>query len=472
MFDRVPERRWPGVSSGPREGEGGAVRSVSELTRAIKALLESEFPAGWVRGEVSNLRSQASGHHYFSLKDAGAQIACVMFRGDAARSGTGALLRDGAQVLVFGSLSVYEPRGGYQLIVRVAIDDGAGRLRAEFERLKQRLAAEGLFEAGRKRALPAVPEVVGFITSPTGAAAQDFIRILKRRRWAGRLVVVPTRVQGNGAAAEMVEALRLAAALTREEPEGGTRPLFDLIVIGRGGGSLEDLWAFNEEALVRAIAGCPVPVISAVGHEIDFTLCDFAADVRAETPSAAAELVSSGFLDFAERARQLGAGLDQLAQDHLRARRDNLSLLAATMRAFSPQARIEKAFMQIDDAQNRLARAMREQTSRRKDALAELRMRLAAASPAQKLARWRDRLRVAEEHLEKGAARHLASEEQRIAQLSKRLRALGPDAILARGFVIVRDAEGRPVTSRASIVPEARVTAQFHDGEARLRAEE
>ncbi|MGH8020184.1 MAG: exodeoxyribonuclease VII large subunit [Opitutaceae bacterium] len=471
MFDRFSERRWVGGPSGPREEDGAQVRSVSELTRAIKALLETEFPAGWVRGEVSNLRLQASGHYYFSLKDAAAQIACVMFRGDAARSGSGALLRDGAQVLVFGSLGVYEPRGSYQLIVRVAVDDGAGRLQAEFERLKQRLAAEGLFDPARKRALPVVPEVVGFITSPTGAAVQDFIRILKRRRWAGRLVVIPVKVQGAGAAEAMVGALRLAAGLERMESDRGARPLFDLLVIGRGGGSLEDLWAFNEEPLVRAVAECPVPVISAVGHEIDFTLCDFAADVRAETPSAAAELVSSGFLDFAERVRQLAIGLRQFSQNQLRVRRDALNLLAASLRAFSPEARIEKAFMQVDDAHNRLARGLREQILRRRDVLAELRMRLVSVSPAQRFERSRDRLRVAADHLEKSAARHLASEERRLAQLSKRLQALGPDAILARGFVIVRDAEGRPVTSRASIVADAQVRAQFHDGEARLRAE-
>jgi exodeoxyribonuclease VII large subunit len=300
---------------------------------------------------------------------------------------------------------------------------------------------------------------------------QDFIRILKRRHWAGRLVVIPAKVQGVGAAVEMIEALRLAGSLRHSSPDGETRPLFDLIVIGRGGGSLEDLWAFNEEPLVRAVAECPVPTISAVGHEIDFTLCDFAADVRAETPSAAAELVSSGFLDFAERVRRLAADLDQIPQEQLRARRENLNLLATTMRAFSPRARIEKALMQLDDAEGRLDRAMREQTVLRKDALAELRLRLISASPAQKFVRLRDRLRVSGEELGKCAARHLTAEQRRLSQLAKRLQALGPDAILARGFAIIRDRDGRPVTSRASLMPEARVTAQFHDGEARLRRE-
>ena len=241
-------------------GDSGArAESVSEFTRRVKTLLEEGIRPGWVRGEVSNLRAQASGHVYFSLKDAGAQLSAVLFRGDAARQTV--KLRDGQQVVAYGEVSVYEARGQYQLIVRAVIEDGVGRLQQEFERLKQRLAAEGLFAPEKKRPIPAMPATVGFVTSPTGAAVQDFIRILSRRGWRGRLVVLPAKVQGEGAAAEMAAMLGLAQALG----------IFDLLVIGRGGGSLEDLWAFNEEVLVRAVAGCTVPVISAVGHEIDFT---------------------------------------------------------------------------------------------------------------------------------------------------------------------------------------------------------
>ena len=275
----------------------GRVESVSEFTRRVKVLLESGVRPGWVRGEVSNLRAQASGHFYFSLKDAGAQLACVLFRGDAARQGVA--LRDGVQVVVFGELNVYEVRGQYQLVVRMVVDDGVGRLQKEFEALKRRLADEGLFDAARKQPIPSMPATIGFITSPTGAAVRDFIRILQRRGWCGRLLVLPAKVQGEGAAAEMAEMIAQAARTG----------VFELLVIGRGGGSLEDLWAFNEELLVRAVAACAVPVISAVGHEIDVTLCDFAADVRAETPSAAAELISSQFLDGVQRAAQAHGGL-------------------------------------------------------------------------------------------------------------------------------------------------------------------
>ena len=265
------------------------VASVGEFTRRIKVLLETGIRPGWVRGEVSNLRQQASGHVYFSLKDSEAQLSAVMFRGDAARQSL--KLRDGQQVLVYGEINVYEVRGSYQLIVRVVVEDGVGRLQQEFEALKQKLADEGLFDPAKKKPLPEMPATVGFITSPTGAAVQDFLRILIRRGWRGRVVILPAKVQGEGAADE------IAAMLQQAEVLG----IFDLLVIGRGGGSLEDLWAFNEEPLVRAVAACTVPVISAVGHEIDFTLSDFVADVRAETPSAAAELISSHFVEALER---------------------------------------------------------------------------------------------------------------------------------------------------------------------------
>jgi len=305
--------------------DAGRVATVTEFTRRVKELLEGGLPPCWVQGEVSNLRAQASGHVYFSLKDAGAQLSCVLFRGDAARQSLA--LRDGLAVLAYGEVSVYEARGQYQLVVRALIDHGAGRLQAELEKLKSRLAAEGLFDPARKQPIPLLPRTVGFITSPTGAAVQDFIRILTRRGWTGRLVVLPAKVQGEGAAAELAAMLRTAEALK----------IFDLLVIGRGGGSIEDLWAFNEEPLVRAVADCGVPIISAVGHEIDTTLCDYAADVRAETPSGAAELISSHYVAATERLQQAAAGLvDSLAGavaqaaerlDHARSR---LRLLAPT----------------------------------------------------------------------------------------------------------------------------------------------
>ncbi|MFM8337525.1 MAG: exodeoxyribonuclease VII large subunit, partial [Opitutaceae bacterium] len=333
----------------PAEGGPDEVRpeSVTEFTRRVKELLEGGIGSVWVRGEVSNLRVQASGHAYFSLKDSGAQLKAVLFRGNAARQTV--RLRDGLQVVVFGEASVYEARGEYQLIVRVVVDDGVGRLQREFEALKARLAAEGLFEAERKKPLPAMPRVVGFVTSPTGAAVQDFLRILTRRGWRGRVVVLPAKVQGEGAAAEIAAMIGLA------EKTG----LFDLLVIGRGGGSLEDLWAFNEEPLVRAVAACRIPTISAVGHEIDFTLCDFAADRRAETPSAAAELITSEFVGALERAGRAAEGMTAAADAALERAHARVDHARSRLRLLTPSAQVERGFQRVDDLAGRLGTALR-----------------------------------------------------------------------------------------------------------------
>jgi exodeoxyribonuclease VII large subunit len=419
-------------------GDSGArAESVSEFTRRVKTLLESGLRPGWVRGEVSNLRAQASGHVYFSLKDAGAQVGAVLFRGDAARQTV--KLRDGQQVVVYGEVSVYEARGQYQLIVRAVIEDGVGQLQQEFERLKQRLVAEGLFAAERKRTIPAMPATVGFITSPTGAAVQDFMRILTRRGWRGRLVVLPAKVQGEGAAAEMVAMLDLAQELG----------IFDLLVIGRGGGSLEDLWAFNEEPLVRAVAGCAVPVISAVGHEIDFTLCDFAADVRAETPSGAAELISSNFVHCAERAAQAGAAMTAAGEGAVARAVERLDHARSRLRLLTPAAQIEQGFLRLDDLANRLAAALRATVQRRRQQFGEARARLAQRSPETRV--------------------QLGSHQ--LLSLYKRLQAASPASVLHRGFAIVRDERGRPVARRAAIQAGQRLSAEFSDGAVKVQAD-
>jgi exodeoxyribonuclease VII large subunit len=417
--------------------ESGRVETVSEFTRRVKAVLEAGIGPGWVRGEVSNLRAQASGHVYFALKDAGAQLACVLFRGDAARQSV--VPRDGMQMLVYGEVGVYELRGQYQLIVRALLADGVGQLQREFEQLKQRLAAEGLFEAERKVAIPLMPATVGFITSPTGAAVQDFIRILQRRGWRGRLVVLPARVQGEGAAAEMVEMLQRAEALG----------IFDLLVIGRGGGSLEDLWAFNEEPLVRAVAACPVPIISAVGHEIDFTLCDFAADVRAETPSAAAELVSSNFVAGAERAARAAAELEGAMDEFLVRARERLDHGRSRLRLLSPRALVEQGQLRLDDLSNRMGAAVRAGMQGHRQRWTALAGRYRACSPEPRI----------------------SLESHRLLALWKRLQAASPASVLNRGFVIVRDEGGQPVPRRAGVTTGQRLTNEFADGPLGVRAE-
>lgn len=418
-------------------GMDDRVESVSEFTRRVKTLLESGLRPTWVRGEVSNVRAQASGHVYFSLKDAGAQVSAVLFRGDAARQTV--KLRDGLQVVVYGEVSVYEARGQYQLIVRAVIEDGVGRLQREFEALKKRLADEGLFEAARKRALPELPATVGFITSPTGAAVQDFLRILMRRGWRGRVVVLPAKVQGEGAAAEMVAMLTLAQELG----------IFDLLVIGRGGGSLEDLWAFNEEPLVRAVAACTVPVISAVGHEIDFTLCDFAADVRAETPSGAAELISSHFVAAVERAVQAREALRETATAAVERARERLDHARSRLRLLSPTAQVEQGQLRLDDLTNRLGSALRTAVQIKRQRLTEGRNEFERHSPETRV----------------------QLESHRLLALWKRLQAASPASVLHRGFVIVRDEQGRPVGKKSAVRPGQRLQNEFGDGIVPVRVE-
>ncbi|HWA27678.1 MAG TPA: exodeoxyribonuclease VII large subunit [Lacunisphaera sp.] len=417
--------------------EAGRVPSVTEFTRRVKEVLKGALPPGWVRGEVSNLRAQASGHVYFSLKDAGAQLACVLFRGDAMRQSV--KLRDGLSVLAYGEVDVYEARGQYQFITRALVEHGAGRLQQELERLKLRLAAEGLFAAENKQPLPLLPRTVGFITSPTGAAVQDFIRILQRRSWTGRLVVLPARVQGEGAAAEMVGQLHVAEELG----------IFDLLVIGRGGGSIEDLWAFNEEPLVRAVAACAVPVISAVGHEIDFTLCDFAADARAETPSGAAELISSRYLDAAERVARAADGLVGPLDLAVARGQERLDHARSRLRLLSPAAAIEQNHLRLDDLRNRLGAALRDSVQVGRESLGAARARLAAISPEKRI----------------------QLESHRLLALWKRLESASPASVLKRGYAIVRDESGRPVTAAKAAQPGQALVNEFHDGKLRVRVE-
>ncbi|MGC4073681.1 MAG: exodeoxyribonuclease VII large subunit [Nibricoccus sp.] len=419
------------------ESRAERVQSVTEFTRRVKDLLETHLRPGWVRGEVSNLRPQSSGHVYFSLKDAGAQISAVMFRGDAARQTV--TLRDGLQVVVYGGVSVYEARGQYQLIVRAVLEDGVGRLQQEFEALKRRLAEEGLFDAARKKQIPSVPAVIGFVTSPTGAAVQDFIRILTRRGWRGRLIVLPAKVQGEGSALEM-------AAMVKTAEELG---IFDLLVIGRGGGGLEDLWAFNEEPLVRAVASCSIPIISAVGHEIDVTLCDFAADVRAETPSGAAELISSRFIDAAERARSAAEKIRNCLVRSVEAAGERLDHARSRLRLLSPGAQVERGFLRLDDLSGRLTLALKQ---------AVLSKRQQLAVPAARLERSSPEFRVQQE-------------SQRLLALWKRLQAASPASVLNRGFALVRDEQGKPVMRKAGLKQNQRLDVVFGDGETRVRVE-
>lgn len=414
--------------------EKADIWTVSELTEAIRERLEGAFPEIWVRGEVSNLRRQSSGHCYFSLKDGDAQVSAVLFRMDAARQNID--LRDGMEVVGFGRVSLYAQRGTYQVIFRLLVDEGAGRLRRAFEALKAKLGEEGLFDAARKRELPRVPLRVGFVTSPTGAALQDFKGILERRGWRGEVWVYPARVQGNGAAEE------IAAMIARANAEARC----ELLIVGRGGGSLEDLWAFNEEVVVRAIAASRIPTVSAVGHEIDIALSDLAADVRAETPSAAAEMISSSFLEYLESVVVLREELDRALFDHLRRARERMELWRARAARFHPQMRLQNAALRLDDLCGRLQRQTKVGLDLAHDVLDHRVRSLREIRPEERL-RW---LR------------------QKVTSLQDALRAFDVSATLQRGFVLLHGPDGRLLRKRSELRPGTRLRARFHDGEADL----
>ncbi len=354
-----------------------SILTVTELTRQIKGLVEQGFDGLWVEGEVSNFKAAASGHMYFSLKDAGAQLKAVMWRGS--RPGLRFELADGVKVAAYGRLSVYEPRGEYQMVVERLEPQGLGALQLAFEQLKARLEAEGLFARERKRPLPALPRRVAVVTSPTGAVIQDILNVTARRCPYLDIVVLPVKVQGEGAALEISRAIEAAG-------RGEAGPV-DLVVVARGGGSLEDLWAFNEEAVARAIFGCRVPVVSAVGHETDFTIADFTADLRAPTPSAAAELIAPSREQLRQRldgARDsLGAAMD-LRLERLGRRREEL---AARLRRCSPGAVLEQHQRRLSELGPRLAHALENLVAVRQLGLDGLTEKLKALSPLAILAR-------------------------------------------------------------------------------------
>ena len=318
------------------------VWSISGITQAIRKSLETEFPVVWVRGEISNLRVQSSGHRYFLLKDQSSQLKAVLFRGDASNSSY--LPEEGEGCLVFGEITVYEPRGEYQLRVKHLLPDGMGNLRSQFEKLKEKLLKEGLFDEERKKTLPTFAQKIALVTSQDGAALQDFISILKRRNWTGKIYLIPSLVQGEDAPSQLVNGVLEASKISG----------IDLLILTRGGGSMEDLWSFNDELLVRRLAQCQIPTMSAIGHQTDFVLSDFVADFRAETPSAAAEWISSQYLDKINQLNQLEQNLHWASFDLLTRNSDRLKLLQTTLERLSPHNRMDRHHQQLDELEHRL----------------------------------------------------------------------------------------------------------------------
>ncbi len=432
--------------------------TVSALTERIREQLEGEFREVWVCGEVSNLRRQSSGHVYFSLKDADSQLSCVLFRGDANRQPS--LPENGMECILCGSISVYPPRGSYQLVVRVVVESGAGRLQAEFERLKRMLAAEGVFERDRKRPLPILPLRIAVITSPTGAALQDFLRILKRRDFGGSVTVFSARVQGAEAPAEL-------RACLQQAQEGD----FDLIVLTRGGGSMEDLWAFNDPDLARAVAFSRKPTLSAVGHEIDHVLTDYAADIRAETPSGAAELISSRVQQMRERILQTGERLERSRVAFLNDAVARLKLCASEFRSIDPRNRIEKWHMRLDDLEQQVGRAICDALVRARNRVNDCTLPLEQMTPRNRLRLMRERLQERRLQLERCRVRYMAERERTLAQLEIRLQNNGVEATLKRGYALLTDDEGQLLASCKAILasPERSLQARLHDGKLRLK---
>ena len=418
-----------GVRYTPRMPDQPAI-SVSELNRRARALLERGLTRLWVEGEISNMARPASGHIYFSLKDEHAQLRAAWFR--QRQRGPAVHFKDGDKVLAYGRVSIYEARGDYQLIIEQMEPAGEGVLKQRFDALKRKLQAEGLFDEDRKQVLPTLPRRIGIITSPSGAAIRDIITVLGRRFPAVPVVVYPAAVQGEAAPGELIAALE--TAVRRDE--------CDVLVIGRGGGSLEDLWAFNDEALARAIADCPIPVVSAVGHEVDFTICDFIADVRAPTPSGAAEIVVPDRHEWARRIEVLAARVARIGQ---RAVEDNAQ--------------------QVDWYSGRMGAAIRRLLLGRQHDVQALRGELVQLSPAVSVQRSIGRLDALRQRLASGTHNKVSDLNHRVALLGRALHSVSPLATLDRGYAIVLDADGKAMTDAGGAKCGDEVRARLSKGE-------
>ena len=431
--------------------------TVTRLVRRMRNLLEIDIGEVWVEGEISNLRRQASGHCYFTLKDEGAQISCVLFRGTASRAK--AKPEDGMQARLFGEVSVYEARGQVQLVVKQLEDAGMGDLQARFEKLKRKLDSEGLFEPMIKKELPRFPRKVGLITSPTGAALQDMLNILSRRAPWVQPILYPVTVQGKGAEHGIAAAIRQLG-----EPSEHGFPEVDVIITGRGGGSMEDLWNFNEEVVARAIHSCPVPIVSAVGHEIDFTISDFAADVRAPTPSAAAELVVPDTTELRASVRQSAAALQRAMEGRLR---HDAAILSSARRALLPRD-TERALRDPTQELDRLREDLQIATDGH---LEDLQIRVkeisalhAAHHPRRGMQQREERLDHTRALLERAGKSAIERSSEHLKNLAAMIRALGPESTFARGFSITQGKDGSIIRDSSDLQEGDVLETQFAKG--------
>lgn len=422
-------------------------------------MLEGNFPLLWLEGEISNLARPRSGHVYFSLKDEFAQVRCAMFRMRAMNLSFSP--KDGMQVVARVRVGLYEPRGDFQLVVDHMEEAGDGALRRAFEALKHRLGQEGLFEETRKRPLPALPRCIGVVTSPSGAAIRDILTVLKRRFPAIPVVIYPVAVQGEGAASEIAEAIRLA----------GKREECDVLIVGRGGGSLEDLWAFNEEIVARAIHDSPIPVVSAVGHEVDFTISDFVADVRAPTPSAAAEMLSPDRDVWLGRLERVENRLIQVLRQQLQQRHQQLLWLGKRLK--HPGRRLQENAQRLDELEMRFSQAWHSLRRHKQARLDTLKAQLERHHPGSRLHQLQQTQKELARRLQQAVQLQLKQRQQRLAVQAHALETVSPLATLSRGYAIVTTAETNKVLHRSNEVQVGEtVRARLHQGSLRCRVEE
>jgi len=462
IANRGPAERGS-ADRGPADRPGRPDRdvyTVSRLNREVRVLLERGLGTLWLEAEISNFARPSSGHWYFSLKDAGAQVRCAMFRQRNMLCAFTA--KDGQKVLVRARIGLYEPRGEYQLIVDHMEDAGLGALQRQFEELSAKLEREGLFAAGRKRPVPSLPHRIGVITSPTGAAVRDILHVLARRFRAVDVLIYPVPVQGAQAAADIIAALRLA----------GRRAECDVLILARGGGSLEDLWAFNDEGLARAIVASPIPIITGIGHEVDFTIADFAADVRAPTPSAAAEMAVPDAAEWLEAFVRLDARLQRSLRRRIDEHRQRLRWLIGRASLVSPSAKLAQQSQRLDEVEQRLSRALRRRLVVSRDRLSWLTGRAALVSPTARVAQQLVRLESLRARSDRAWRQIVRHARERLQPLVRTLNAVSPLATLDRGYAIVSTEDGEILRDSARAQPGAIIEARLARGRLRAKVEE
>ena len=440
-----------------KKAQEKSILTVSQLTRKIRNLIEYRVGEVWVEGEISNLRKQASGHQYFTLKDKGSQLSCVLFRGNATRLGVD--LENGQEIQLFGDITIYEPRGNYQLIVRQAQLKGLGALQEKFEALKNKHNEEGLFDSQTKLPIPTFPNTICIITSPTGAAIKDVLSVLKRRASWVNVIIYPVLVQGSIAAKEIADAIH---NIENWSQEGKIK--IDTVLLTRGGGSLEDLWPFNEEKTARAISSLSLPVVSAVGHEIDYTISDFTADMRAPTPSAAAELLVPNAQEIRNQLQSINKSLSYRVSDTLDRWKERLDYLGTNTLINEPQRKLADLDQSIDLKMDSLKSALIDSLREKKDSISDLGNRVSMCHPAKQLETVLGQFKILDNRLQNAAQSLINQSNERCEKAAVAIKTLGPESVLDRGFSLTHSKDGKLITSTKNVNSGDKLETRVSDG--------